>query len=165
MLNNHALLLCVNGKNSMKKIFFTLVIFSFFSSCKMALEAPTVSRAYDFKISKITTEAIEAEIVIDIKNPNPIGFNIYKSSFEITYCGVYLGKSFMKKKISVASKSNKAHTFYLKSFLKDRSLSELTSLVGNKAGQMEIKGKIKVGKFFYKKKFDINYRQKVSLTN
>jgi LEA14-like dessication related protein len=130
----------------------------------MSFEAPTVSRTDNFKVSKMTPQGIEGEITVDIKNPNSVGFNIYKSGFDVTYGGVYLGKAWMKKKIRIPGNSDKTHTFYLKSDFKDKSLMDITSLMSGKGGQLEIKGKLKVGKWFYKKKFEINHKQRVSLS-
>jgi LEA14-like dessication related protein len=148
----------------MRKIFLVNVfLLLVLSSCKMSFEAPTVSRTDDFKITKMSPDAIEGEITVNIKNPNAVGFSIFKSYFDVTYGGTSLGRAYMKKKVRIAGNSDKTHTFYLKGDLKGMSLAELTKLMNGKAGQLEISGKLKVGKWFYKKRFDVNHKQRVSL--
>lgn len=148
----------------MKKLISFLVLVLLFCSCKMSFEAPKVKQAEDFKITKMDPNSLEGEIVININNPNTIGFNIYKSYFDVTYGGSSLGRAYLKKKIRIPGKSDKNHTFYLKGSLKGMSVADLTKLMSGKGGQLEISGKLKVGKWFYKKKFDINHKQRMSLS-
>jgi LEA14-like dessication related protein len=148
----------------MKNLFYFFGLMLVLSSCKLNLAPPTVSKTDDFKITKMTPEGIEGEITIDIKNPNAIGYNIYKSYFDVTYAGSPMGRAYMKKKIRIPGNSDKTHTFFLKGDFKNMSLAEITKLMNGKSGQLEISGKLKVGKWFYKKKFDINHKQRVNLS-
>ncbi len=149
----------------MNKLFFVPAILAIFflTSCKLNLEAPTVSRTENFKLTKMGLDGIEGEITVNIKNPNAIGFNIFKSYFDVTYAGTPLGRAYLKKKVRIGARSDKAHTFYLTGNLKNMNLAELTKLMNGKAGQLEISGKLKVGKWFYKKKFEVNHKERVSL--
>jgi LEA14-like dessication related protein len=148
------------------KILLLFGVLLFFSSCKLnELQSPTVSRTENFKITKMSPDGIEGEITVNIKNPNSVGFTIFKSYFDVTYAGTSLGKAFMKKKIRIPANSDKTHTFQLKGSLKGVSMADLTKLMNGKTGQLEIAGKLKVGKWFYKKKFDVNHKQRISLSN
>lgn len=146
-----------------RTVFLSFVLLFLLCGCKLSLEPPTVSRTDNFRVTKMAPDAIEAELTVGIKNPNSIGFNVYKSWFDVSYGGQYLGKAYLKKKVRIGANSDKSHTFYLKSDLKGVSLAEITKLVNGKSGQLEIIGNLKVGKWFYKKKFEVKHKQRVSL--
>ncbi|MBC7865191.1 MAG: LEA type 2 family protein [Bacteroidia bacterium] len=148
----------------MKKIIYFISVLAVFSSCKMNFEAPKVSRTDDFKITKMTPQGIEAEITVNIKNPNDQSFKIYRSYFDLTYQGIALGRAYMHKKVKVPANSDQKHTFVLKGSLKGVSMEDMTKLMNGKAGTLEIDGKLKAGKWFYKKKFDVKHKQKISLS-
>lgn len=148
----------------MKNFFSILILALALASCRMQFEAPSVSRTDDFKVSKMTPEGIEGEITVNIKNPNSMGFNIYRSYFDVTYGGTSLGRAYMKKKVKIGANSDKTHTFYLKSDFKGLNIADITKLMSGKPGQLEISGRIKAGKWFYKKKFDVSHKQRISLS-
>jgi LEA14-like dessication related protein len=88
---------------------------------------------------------------------------VYRSSCDVYYGDTYLGKARIKKRIRIPGNSNKQHIFNLKGKFKNVSLADATKLLSGKSQSIELKGYIKAGKFFYKKKFPINQKQKISL--
>jgi len=54
-----------------------------------------------FKINKMDAKGIDGDILIGIKNPNAFGFSIYKSAFDVTYSGIYLGKAKLVKRVHI----------------------------------------------------------------
>jgi LEA14-like dessication related protein len=139
-----------------------LLISLLFSSCKDFQEI-NVSKIDGFKVKSLTQEGITGEVKVKIKNPNPIGFNVYRSSCDVYFGDLYLGKAKLKKRIRVGANSDTEHTFNLEGKFKDMSLLQLTSLLSGKSQSLVLKGNLKVGKFFYRKNFPIDRKEKIGL--
>ena len=119
-----------------------------------------------FKINKINQQGLDANIILGIKNPNQIGFSIYKSAFEIKYGGLNLGKAVLAKKVHINANTEDEYSFNLKSNFKDINLMEVMGLLLNGGkGMMEVKGDIVAGKFFFKKRFPVNITERMNLYN
>jgi LEA14-like dessication related protein len=148
----------------MKKILLLPLLFIVlaFSSCIKDFKEISVSRIDGFKIKEMTREGMKAEVTVTIDNPNSTGFNVYRSSCDVYYSGSYLGKAKLTKKVKIAPNSNVEHTFELSGTFKDMSL-DLAGLLNGKGQSMELKGYLKAGKFYYKKKFPIDKKQKINL--
>lgn len=118
-----------------------------------------------FKVHKITTEGIDAEILLGIKNPNAYGFSIYKSEFDITYSGVYLGKAKLIKTVKIHGNEEKTYGFVLRNDFKDVNLMDVMKLLSGATFKnlLEVKGELKVGKLFVKKRIPIDMKEKVGL--
>lgn len=130
-------------------------------SCISEFKELSVSSINDFKVTKMSPQGIEGEIKVTIKNPNNMTFKIFRSNADIMYGDVKLGKAKIAKKVKIPANSSEEHTFILKGDLKDVSMADLPSLLMGKNKQMEIKGHIKAGKWYYKKKFPIDQKQKL----
>lgn len=143
------------------KLSLAFAILFIFTSCLRNLTAPTVSKVDNFKMNKMSADGIDAEIKITIKNPNSIGFTVYKSFCDVTYAGKKLGVAKFAKKVRIPANSEREHTFILIGDFKGMNLSDITMMVG-KGGTLELDGNIKVGKWFYKKSFPFNKSQKIS---
>ncbi len=139
-----------------------LLVSLLFSSCKDFQEI-NVSKIDGFKVKSLTQEGISGEVKVKIKNPNPIGFNVYRSSCDVYFGDLYLGKAKLKKRIRVGANSDSEHTFKLEGKFKDMSLLQLTSLLSGKSKSLVLKGNLKVGKFFYRKNFPIDRKEKIDL--
>lgn len=141
----------------MRHILFVMAALLCFS-CKEFKEVEVIG-VNNFKIEKVSLEGIEAKIELIIKNPNAMGFSIYPSEFDIIFSGLNLGKAKLKKRVHIAANAEKAYVFELNSSFKGMNLMDLTKLVsGSKLGSMEVKGDLKAGKFWIKKKFPIDYK-------
>ncbi len=117
-----------------------------------------------FYLNKITTENIEAEIKLKINNPNSMRFSIYRSEFDVVFSGMPLGKAKLNKRVRLDAKSEKIYTFKLNSKISDLNpLDALRLLNVDKLGNIEVKGNLKIGKFYLKKKLPVNYTDKVKL--
>ncbi|MDI9340186.1 MAG: LEA type 2 family protein [Sediminibacterium sp.] len=117
-----------------------------------------------FKVNKMGMDGIDADIMLGIKNPNDIGFSIYPSEFDVSAGGVNLGKAHLTKRVHIDAKEEKTYTFHLKSNFKDVNLMDLTKLMSGKASRsIRIKGDLKAGKFYVKKRFPIDVNEKLDL--
>ena len=116
-----------------------------------------------FKINTINTQGINADIMLGIKNPNNIGFSIYKSEFDVVYSGVHLGKARLTKRVRISANAEETYSFNLKSDFNNINMAEIMKLMnaGNARSVVEVKGDLKAGKFYLKKKFPINVKERV----
>lgn len=149
----------------MKKILLLIIpIYAFvFSSCK-EYEEIKVTNVESFYINKITVEGIEAEVKLKIKNPNNVGFSIYPSEFDVTFSGFRLGKAKLDKRVHINASSESVYAFKLKSSLGELNLFDAMQLLNSgKMGKIEISGDLKAGKFLIKKRYAVNYSDKVQL--
>jgi LEA14-like dessication related protein len=135
----------------------------FFSSCK-EYEEIKVTSVENFYINKITVDGIEAEVKLKIKNPNKVGFSIYPSEFDVTFSGMRLGKAKLHKRVHINANEESVYTFKLKSALGELNLFDAMQLLNSgKMGKIEISGDLKAGKFLIKKRYPVNYSEKVPL--
>lgn len=143
-------------------IFASAFIF-LFNSCK-EFEEVKVTGVKSFRLTKMGSEGIEGEVIIGIKNPNDYGFSIYPSEFDITYSGIKMGKARLYKRVHIDGNSEKPYVFKLKTSLKDMNLIDIMGLVGGgKLGKIEVKGTLKAGKFYLKKRIPVDFSEKIGL--
>ena len=144
----------------MKNILIILISI-LLSSCIGELKEISITRIDSFKINKLTASGIDGEINVTINNPNSKSFKIYKSRATIMYGDTKLGTARIVKKVKIKANSNASETFVLKGDLKDISFSSLPGLLMGGSKKMEIKGHIRAGKWYFKKKFPIDEKQKM----
>ena len=145
---------------------FCLILISafvfLFNSCKEFQEVK-VTGVKSFRLTKVGSEGIEGEVIIGIKNPNDYGFSIYPSEFDINYSGIKMGKARLYKRVHIDGNSEKPYVFKLKTSLKDMNLMDIMGLVGGKLGKIEVKGTLKAGKFYLKKRIPVDFSEKIGL--
>jgi LEA14-like dessication related protein len=144
-------------------IFLLILLSLFVSSCR-DLKETTVTGVDQFFVNKINTEGIDANLNLKIKNTNSFGFSIYPSEFDIIYNGMHLGKAKLNKRVHIDGNTERVYSFNLKSNLSDLNIFDVLQLLNaENKGKIEVKGDLKAGKFFVKKKFDVNFSDKVEL--
>jgi len=142
---------------------FVLFLFSF-SSCKDFKEVQCTG-VKGFKVNTITTSGIDGDIMIGIKNPNTFGFSIYKSEFDVTYSGVYLGKAKLTKRVHINANTENTYSFNLKNDFKGANIMDVMKLLNGAVfkNSIEVKGDLKVGKLFIKKRIPVDVKEKINL--
>ncbi len=117
-----------------------------------------------FYLNKLTLENIEAQVQVKINNPNSKGFNIYPSEFDVIFSGMRLGKAKLNQKVHINANSEEVYSFKLNSKLSEINPMDALKLLNmGSLGNIEVKGDLKVGKFYFKKKIPVNYTDKVKL--
>ncbi|HRH11587.1 MAG TPA: LEA type 2 family protein [Bacteroidia bacterium] len=140
-----------------------LLMSCFLFSCT-SFKEPQCTGVRDFKMKKIDMNGMSAEVVLGIKNPNNVGFSVYRSTFDVFYDGIYLGKARSHKRVHIKPNSEKDYSFTLNGSFKNVNLADVMRLVsGGGRGQLQVKGNIKAGKFFIRKKFPIDEKKRVGL--
>lgn len=157
----------MNGSSGITRVIFLAALLAFavyFSSCR-SLKELECTGVTGFKVNKISTEGIDGDIRLSIKNPNKVGFSIYKSEFDIRYSGVYLGKAKLLKKVHIKANKEETYSFNIKNDFKDVNLIDVMKLLGGATfkNQIEVKGDLKVGKIYIKKKIPVDLKEKLSL--
>lgn len=125
----------------------------------------TVTNVNNFSLQKMSLQEIEGELQLTIKNPNTVGFSIYKSEFDIIYGDVKLGKARLHKRVHIGANTEKIYTFKLKSTPENINLMDILKLAGNaSSGMIRIKGELKAGKLFIKKRYPVDYAERINLS-
>lgn len=116
-----------------------------------------------FKLNKVNTEGINADVLVKIKNPNPFGFKIYKSEFKVNFGGIPIGSAKLNSKVRIKRNAEKVYTFKLESDFKGITLADVMKLLENLAhnSSVRVNGELNVGRFFYKRKINVMVDEKV----
>jgi len=148
-----------------RRIVILVCLLAFFISGCRDFKEVQCTGVNGFKINKISTEGIDADILLGVKNPNKVGFSIYKSEFDVVYSGINLGKAKLSKRVHINANAEETYRFNLKSSFKGANLMDIMKLVNGALGKgmVEVKGDLKVGKFFVRKKFPVNLKERVGL--
>ena len=148
----------------MKNIFRLLVFFFIFNSCTSVkdLEVKGIS---GFTLKKLDPSGMQCNLQLSISNPNHFGFVILPSAFDVKYSGVYLGKAKLVNKVKIKGKQEFTYGFELENDFKEVNFFELLTLLkpGQFKNEISIKGELKASKFLLRKKFKIDYKEKVAL--
>jgi LEA14-like dessication related protein len=131
------------------------------SSCVGEFKEISINNINSFKLTKMDAKSLEGEINVSINNPNNKSFKVYKSKATIFVGGSKLGEARIVKKVKIAANSSIDNTFILHGDFKELNLGTIANITMGKP-LVEIKGYIKAGKWFYKKKFPIDQKQKLS---
>lgn len=149
----------------MKKLFLLLPLLCslLLGGCKDFQEIQVVG-VDGFNLNKLSTDGIEAEVRLKIKNPNSTGFSIYPSEFDVVYSGIKLGKAKLHKRVHIDASSEKVYTFQLRSNFGELNLLDATKLLNiSNHGTIELNGDLKAGKFYLKKRFPVNFKEKINM--
>jgi len=149
----------------MKQIqFFLLLII--LASCAEYKEV-TVNKIDQARITKMDKDGITAEIDVHINNPNNLSFKIFRSDVDVLLNDISLGKAKLKKKMKIKANSEETYTFIVggkfDNIMGTGGLGGLLSMATSKSANITIKGNISAGKFFYRKKFPIDNKQRIPL--
>jgi LEA14-like dessication related protein len=141
-----------------------LFICMIFAACRDFKEIQ-VTGVKGFKVNKIDTKGISADLLLNVKNPNNMGFSIYRSTFDVMYNGINLGKARSSKRVHISANSEETYAFTLKSDFKDINLMDIMKLVngGGSGGMVQVKGDLKAGKLFIRKKFPVDVKERARL--
>ena len=133
-------------------------------SCKF--KELSISGIENPKLHQLSREGLDAEFGMRIKNPNKMSIMVYPSEFDGTVNNISVGKIKLYKKVKIKSNSDEAETFYVKCDFSKLGFGELANilpLVTSGNATITLKGNIKAGKWFYKKKFPVEFTKKINL--
>ncbi|MGB0882306.1 MAG: LEA type 2 family protein [Vicingaceae bacterium] len=141
------------------------MIISLLIGC-MTYKEVEVIEVTDVGIKKFTTEGVEVEVAMQIKNPNSYNIKIVDSDLQLFADGNKIGTANIENKVTLPKNSNKIHRFTITSSLKDIGSSAfplLMSVLGGKTIEMQITGDIKASAKGIGKRFPVDFKEKVEL--
>ena len=149
------------------RTFSTIILLTailFFSSCRDYKELE-LTGVKGFKINTINTKGIDGDILIGIRNPNRFGFSIYKSIFDVKYSGIYLGKARLSKRVHIKANQEETYAFNLTGDFTNVNLMDVMKLLNGASfkNTVEVKGDLKAGKFFIKKRIPVDLKESLKL--
>lgn len=152
----------------MKKIltaFGLLLLLAGYTSCSDFQEI-TFSGIENVKVTKLSKEAVEADIIAKINNPNRSGFTVYHSDMDVTFNGISCGKAKLTNNVKIKGESEQTYTFHVRTDLSNLSMTEYPKLLAialSKHAKISLKGNLNVGKLFVKKQYPVEFSKLVSL--
>lgn len=150
----------------MKKLFLFLFLSPLLFSCK-EIQPVTIGGIENPKLHKLSREGIEFDFGMKIRNPNKIGVTVYPASLDITVNDIDVGKIKFFKKVRIKPNSDGTSSFQIKSDFSKLGLGDITkalSIVSSKSAVLSVKGEIKVGKWYYRKKFPVEMKKTIPLS-
>lgn len=151
----------------MKK--YALIVFTFccivFTSCNDYQEV-TFSGIENVNVTSLSQKGVEAIVTARIKNPNKVGFTVYRSEMDVTIGGIDAGKAHLADNVKIKATSEVAYTFKIKSDFSNLSMVDMPKIIAmaiSKHVKIGLKGDLKVGKLFVKRTFPVNITKDVPL--
>lgn len=145
-------------------IFIIVAVLSLFTTSCKNFEEIKVIGVDSFYLNKLNMDGIEAEVKLKIKNPNTVGFSVYPSEFDVLFSGIRLGKAKLNRRVHIDANCERVYSFKLKSGFGDLNILDITRLLNmDNIGKIEVKGNLKVGKLFVKKKVPVDFSDKINL--
>lgn len=154
----------------MSKNHFLISFLLIFTSCLFScadLKPVTIGGVESPNLKKLSHEGIEFDFGMRIKNPNKIGVTVYPSSFEATVNDISVGKIRLGKKVKIKANSDNVSEFNIKSDFSKLGLGDVTKvlpIIASKNATIYLKGEVKVGKWYYKKKFPVELKKTISFS-
>jgi len=147
------------------KYLYGLVVFGLivvFNSCR-TIKAVEVVGIKNVKLKQIDAKGLKADIFITIKNTNDFGFTIYPSQCNILLNNIQLGKAKLQKRVNIDARCEKTYAFNLSSEDANLNPINLLEIMTSQYAKLELDGYLKTGKLLIRKKFKINYTDKIEL--
>lgn len=150
-----------------QRIFVFVLLVGGISSC--SIKPVTVSNIGEVKVKEYSLKGVTVEVDVTVKNPNWMGFKIYRSDLNVKLNNMDLGKASIMKNVKVKRNAETNTSVTL-----EADFTKLGPAVLLTAGQVfsrkgakpsiNVSGELKAGNLFVKKRFPINVNQKVSLS-
>jgi LEA14-like dessication related protein len=150
----------------MRCIRFALIVLAGLGlSCCVSLREVEFTGIKGFSVQNISTEGIEGDLLLGIRNPNKFGFTIYKSEFDVSFSGIHLGKAQLTKRVRIKAGEESTYRFRLRNDFKNVNLAEVLRLLNGATRRdlIEVKGDLKAGRMFLKRSFPVDLKEKISL--
>lgn len=119
------------------------------------------------RVKNLSTAGVDFTFNMKIKNPNTMGVTVYRSGFDATVNGIDVGKVKLDKKVRIKANSEDTPEFHIKGDFTKIGMGDIAnvvSMVSSKRATVTLKGEVKVGKWYYKKKFPIELKKTVNLS-
>ena len=153
----------------MKKLFlfsFLVVFVTSFFSCK-EIQPVTISGVSNIKLISLTKDGVDFDFDMTINNPNPVGVTVFPTTLHARLGDIEAGDVKLTQPTKIKSKGEHTSTFHIKSDFSKLGLNDIMKvlpMVSSKSASLSMKGDMKIGKWFYKKKFPIDLKKTIPLS-
>jgi LEA14-like dessication related protein len=119
------------------------------------------------KLKSLSKEGIEFDFGMKIRNPNKMSIYVYPSSFDAMVNDIPVGTVHLTKKVKIKANSDNVSEFNIKSDFSKLGLGDIMKvlpIVSSKSAAIYLKGEVKAGKWYYKKKFPVELKKTIPLS-
>jgi LEA14-like dessication related protein len=151
-------------KNYLSLFILSILSIGFFSCAE--IKPATIGGIENPKVKSLTTAGADFTFDMKIKNPNNIGVTVYPTTFEGSVSGIDIGKLKLDKKIRIKANSEGTSEFHIKADFSKLGMGDIAnviSMVASKSATIAIKGEVKAGKWYYKKRFPVELKKTINL--
>lgn len=144
---------------------YCLLSIVFFSCAE--IKPATIGGVENPKVNNLSTAGADFTFDMRIKNPNNMGVTVFPSSFDANVNGIDIGQVKMDKKVRIKANSDNTSGFHVKtdfSKLGMKDLANVIGLVASKNATVTLKGEVRVGKWYYKKRFPVEFKKTINLS-
>lgn len=137
-----------------------------FFSCK-EIQPVTIGGVNNVHLISLSREGIEFEFDMKINNPNSVGVTVFPSSFDANINDINVGKIKLANRARIKANGDHTSTFRIKSDFSKLGLNDILKalpIVSSKSATISLKGDIRAGKWFYKKRFSVELKKNISLS-
>lgn len=148
-----------------RRVAYGLLLTVFFSCAE--IKPVTMGAVENPQVKMLSMAGVDATFGIKIKNPNNMGVTVFRSSFDATVNGIDVGKVKLNKKVRIKANSDDTPEFHIKGDFSKLGLGDIAnvvSMVSSKSATITLKGDVKVGKWYYKRKFPVELRKTINLS-
>jgi len=153
----------------MRKYFLPVVIcllsLCFFSCAE--IKPVTIGGVENPTVKTLSTAGTDFTFGMKIVNPNNMGVTVFPSTFDATVGGIDMGKIKLDKRVRIKANSNGVPEFHVKSDFSKLGMADIAnviSMVASKSATVTLKGDVRVGKWYYKKRFPVEFKKTINLS-
>ena len=153
----------------MKKYFVLFICFLLsigLFSCG-TIEPVTIGGVQNTNVKSLSMAGVDFSFDMKIKNPNKMSVIVFPTSFDSNVNGIDAGQVKLDKKVRIKAKSDDIATYNLNSDFSKLGMAELAniiSMVSAKSAVVTLKGDVVVGKWYYKKRFPVEFKKTINLS-
>lgn len=148
-------------------LLFALFVLSIGLFSCAEIKPVTIGGVESPQVKSLSTAGADFTFNMKIKNPNKMGVTVFPSSFFATVNGIEAGEAKLSKKVRIKANSDNVSEFHIKSDFSKLAMGDIAnviSLVSSKNATVTIRGNVKVGKWYYKKKFPVEFKKAINLS-
>ncbi len=128
------------------------------------IKPATIGGVENPQVKNFSTAGVDFTFDMRIKNPNKMGVTVFPTAFDATVGGISIGKVKLNKKVRIKANSDNTSQFHIKSDFTKLNLTDIgnvVAMVSSRSAEVSLKGEVKVGKWYYKKRFPIEFKKKI----
>jgi LEA14-like dessication related protein len=143
-----------------KRSLAAIALFSLVGSCAVFEEPDFEFSGVD--LGEVGANEVSFTVNAQVENPNWYALKVKKSNVEVLIENKKMGTVFLDNNIKFKRKSDIEHSIPLRATLEKGALLQLMQYSMKDEIQLNIKGKVRAGIFFFSKTFPVDYKRSIS---